>query len=293
MNDHDIIKLMEKLKDTPELGGDFDSDKLWNKFAAENDFPVHGGPASYTFRDYLEYYVWQFSHVMVKPLAVGFAVFLLLLGGWTSATNVSLNALPGDQHYPLKLSLEKAQMLLAFSPEQKAKLQVEFASRRLEEMVELSASSFEQNPNAVLLAVRQFKKEVQSINTNLKVDAQTSVQKELAKEIGRKSNTYKTTVTDSSANASEDVKEEVDEVKALLEEAEDEAVEVIITAYESSADAAASFELEKAFEKELASVQTLELNDEEKEKLEQAVVLKQEGAYRRAFQLLKEIGNRE
>lgn len=283
MNDHDIIKLLEKLKDAPELGGGFDSDALWNKFAADNDFPVHQGPASYTFRDYLEYAIWQFSHVMFKPLAFSAAVFLLLLAGWTSATNVSLNALPGDRYYPMKLSLEKAQMSLAFSPEQKAKLQVEFASRRLEEMVELTATSFAQDSGAVLLAVRQFKQEVQNIKEDLKGQTQ------LAKEIGRKTTAYKATVADSSANASPDVKEEASEVQMLLEEAEDEAVEVIITAYESASDEATSFELEKAFEKELASVNALELSAEEKEKVEQAVILKKEGAYRRAFQLLKEI----
>ncbi len=289
MNDHDLIKQLEDRKNAPELGGGFDMDRLWNRFASENDFPTGSETARYGFRDYLEFYVWQFSHVMFKPLAFSVAVFLLLLAGWASATNASMNALPGARYYSLKLSLEKAQMTLAFSPAQKAKLQVEFASRRLEEMVELTATSFEQDSSAVLLAVRQFKKEVQNIRSDLKVETQTSAQTQLAKEIGRKTTEYKVTVADSSAHSSEDVKEEAIEVQALLEEAEDEAVEVIITAHESAADEATFFELEKAFEKELANVQILDVSKKLKEKVEQAVILKKQGAYRRAFQLLKEI----
>lgn len=280
MNDREFIKLLEQMKDAPELGGNFDTEKMWNRFALQNEFPTHEEPVSYGVRDYLEFYVWQFSHAMVKPLVASVAVFLLLLAGWAGASSTSFSALPGDKAYPLKLSLEKAQLALAFDPEQKAKLQVEFTSRRLEEMVELSATAFAENPTAVRLAVQQFKKEVQSIRADLNT--------ELAKEVGRKAKTYQTTVADSTSNFSEDVQEEVSEVQALLEETKDEAVQVIITAYESADDEVTAFELKNAFEKELAAVLAMDLDEEMKAKVDLAVTLEKEGAYRRAFQLLKE-----
>lgn len=281
MSDQDIIQLFEKFKDNPELGGGFDQEKLWNRFAVENGFSTDDQSVSYSVRDYLEFYVWQFSHAIAKPLVVSLAVFVFLLAGWVGASNASFSALPGDQNYPLKLSLEKMQLALAFDPEQKAKLQVEFTSRRLDEMVELSATVYANDPSAVRLAVKQFKKEVETIRADLNVP--------LAKEVGRKAKTYQTTVADSQASLPEEMKEDVDEVRALLEETKDDAVDVIITAHEATDDEATAFELAQAFEKELQALLALELDDAAKEKLKTAISLQKEGAYRRAFQLLKEV----
>lgn len=281
MSEQDIIQLFEKFKDDPELGGGFDQEKLWNRFAVENEFPRDSKPATYGFRDYLEFYVWQFSHVLAKPLVVSMAVFVLLLAGWVSASNASFGALPGDKNYSLKLSLEKMQLALAVDPEQKAKLQVEFTSRRLEEMVELSATAYKHDPNSVRLAVTQFKKEVETIRADLNVP--------LAKAVGRKAKSYQTAVADSQASLPEEVKEEVDEVQALLEETKDDAVEVIITAHEAMEDEDTARELEQTFEKELQALLTEDLDEEQQEKLKAAISLQKEGAYRRAFQMLKEV----
>jgi hypothetical protein len=287
LNDNDIVKLLEKMKDSPELGGDFDTEKLWNRFATENGFPIDQEPVAYGVRDYLEFYVWQFSHAMVKPLVASVAVFLLLFAGWVWASNASYGTLPGDRNYPLKLSLEKVQLALAFNPSQKAKLQVEFTSRRLEEMVELAATAYAHDPSDVRFAVEQFKKEVQTIRADLKkVEKVTSTKTELAKKVRR--------INDSTADLPEEAQKDFDEVQTLLEETKDEAVEVIITAHESTEDATVAFELAQAFEKELTVVKALDLSKTEKEKVELAVTLQKEGAYRRAFQLLKEIKlNRE
>lgn len=286
MKDHDIVKLLSKLKDDPEFTGGFDAQAFWNRFARENDFPMNDEPVSYGMRDYLEFYIWQFSHVIARPMAIGMAVFALLIGGWVGASNASFNALPGDQLYSVKLTLEKFQLALTFNPEQKAKLQVEFTSRRLEEMVELAATSYEKNPTAVRLAVQQFKKEVESIREDLTQASDTAPKKELAKEVGRKTKSYKLTVADSSVNLP---KEEVKAVETILEETEEQAVEVIITAHELSDDEAAARELKQTFEKELKELQAQELSKEQQAKLELAVVLEAEGAYRRAFQALKEV----
>lgn len=289
MKDRDIIALMNKLKNDPEFNRPFDAQRSWKLVSERCGFEDQPLQERYGARDYIEFYVWQFTHAIAKPLAVSMAVFLLLIGGWIGVGNASMGTLPGDRLYSTKLTMEKVQMALAVGPEQKAKLQVELASRRLEEMVELSATSYKHSPESVRLAVRQFKKEVQTIRADLKVQTATSGQTRLAREIGRKSTAYQAGVADSSANAPEEIKEEVDEVKALLEQAEDEAVEVIITAHESTEDEATAFELEKAFEKELATVMAFELDDEANEQVELAVALKEQGLYRRAFQVLKEL----
>lgn len=283
MNDREFEKQLEALKDSPEMGANFDMQKLWDRFAQENDFPKSNEAVNYGFRDYLEFYVWQFSHTIAMPVAASVAVFVLLLTGLAGANSASFNALPGEKMYSTKLTLEKLQLATAFSSAQKAKLQVEFASRRLEEMVALTATQY-QNDASVRLAVNQFKKEVENIQADLKQE-----KTELAKEVGRKASDYQKTVADSSVNLSEDIKQEVDEVQQILEDTKNEAVEVIITAHETTEDAEAAQELQKAFEEEVAALQAKDLTDEQKQKIETAIELQKEGAYRRAFQLLREI----
>lgn len=289
MKDHDIIQLMEKLKNDPDFNRPFDVARSWKLVSERCGLDEQPAQERYGLRDYLEFYVWEFTHAMAKPLAAGVAIFLLLLTGWVGIGNASLGSLPGERLYPSKLAFEKVQMSLAFAPQQKAKLQVEFTSRRLEEMVELSATSYKHSPESVRLALAKFKKEVETIREDLKVEAAAGVKTELAREIGRKSNAYKASVADTSARVPEAVKEEVDEVQALLEETEDEAVEVIITAHEAVENEATAYELEAAFEKELLSAHALELDAAQKQKVEQAIELKKQGLYRRAFQLLKEV----
>jgi len=275
MKENEFTKLLESMKDAPEMTGGFEAQDFWNRFATDNDFSTETQPVTYGFRDYLEFYVWQFSHVIAKPMAVSFAVFALLIGGFVSASNFSFDALPGDSLYKTKLSLEKAQLAIAFSPQQKAKLQVEFTSRRLEEMVELAMSSYKVDDSAVRLALQQFKKEVDIIRADLKEEPSTTAQTPLAKEVRRKLPT--------------EIKTSVKEVQTILDETQEEAVQVIITAHESSEDAASTLELQSTFEKELAQLQTTELNADNQTKLQIALALQKEGAYRRAFQVLKEV----
>ncbi|MBI5370084.1 hypothetical protein HZA85_02775 [Candidatus Uhrbacteria bacterium] len=289
MKDQDITQLMRTLKDNPEFNRSFDAKSSWKLVSTRCGFENETKQDRYSVRDHIEFYVWSFSHAMIRPLSASVAVFLLMLAGWVGASNASFNALPGDQAYPLKLQLERTQLALAFDPVQKAKLQVDFASRRLEEMVEVSAHSYESNPAAVRLAVQQFKKEVQSIHADLKEVSSRPSQTELAKEVGRKTKNYQSTVADSSTGLPQDVKDEVSEVQSLLEQTQDEAVEVIITAHEANDDAATAYELQKAFEKDLASVTALQLSASQRAQVDQAVTLQKEGAYRRAFQILKEV----
>ena len=289
MNDQDLIKIFQKLKEDPEFNRPFDAEKSWELVSKRCGFEAEEMQINYGFRDYLEFYVFQFSHTMIKPLAVSMAVFLLLLGGFASANSSSFNALPGEPMYQVKLSLEKFQLATAFSPEQKAKLQVEFTSRRLEEMVALTATAYKDNAVAVRIAMQQFKKEVENIQSDLKQEDASSSQTELAKEVGRKTKAYQETVADSIENLPDDVKQETDVVQQILKDTQDEAVEVIITAHEATDDEAVARELEKTFEQEVATLQAKDLTLEQKQKIETAILLQKEGAYRRAFQLLKEI----
>ena len=130
---------------------------------------------------------------------------------------------------------------------------------------------------------------MENIQSDLKQKNATSTQTELAKEVGRKTIAYQETVADSSANLPDDVKQETDAVQQILKDTQDEAVEVIITAHEATEDEAVARELEKTFEQQVAALQAKELTLAQEQKIETAILLQKEGAYRRAFQLLKEV----
>ena len=276
MRDQDVIDILERCKSDEKLCRSFDSDRSWALVSKACGFEEEAEKTSYGARDYIEYYVWQFTHAALKPMAASLAVFVFLVTGWFSAVNASNHALPGEKLYRVKLSMENVRLAVALTPEQKTQLQIEFANRRLEEMVNLSASSRDDRAEAVLLAVERFKENVVSIKEEL--DAENA---ELAKVASRKADVYKTAV-ESSAELNE---EEVAEVQEIIDETKEQAVEVIITTHEASQDEETAKELEAEFEKRFAALE--EVGDEKK--LELARALQEEGLYRRAFQVLKEI----
>ena len=69
-------------------------------------------------------------------VAVTVIALLLLAGG--SAVAASSNSLPDQPLYPVKLTTEKVRLALTFSETGKAKLHVQFAEKRLEEMVQMA-----------------------------------------------------------------------------------------------------------------------------------------------------------
>ncbi len=286
MKDKDIIKLLDALKDDPTFSREFDAAKLKEDIAAKSNLDETFQLPKYGFRDYLEYYVWQFTHAMVKPMAASMAVFLLAVAGWVSAANLSSSALPGDQMYPVKIGMEQMQLTLAFNDDQRASLQVEFASRRLDEMVVVAATRATDQPESMHLALKQVKQQVETIQEKLTEDS-ASGDTELAKAVSLKVETYQTTVSNTQ-EVTEEAADEMQEVQDILETTEDTVVDVIITAHELTDDAESEQELKDAFEKELENITAL-YSDTAAEQIELAVTLKDEGAYRRAFQVLREI----
>lgn len=276
MNDKDIRNLFAQLKNDDQFVS-VEREQLSTRLSDELGFAFDVAEARYGVRDYLEYAIWQFSHAMLRPMAASVAVFLFAVTGWVSVMNASANVLPGERLYPVKVAIEQAQMALAFSPEQKAKLQVEFTSRRLEEMVSLASSEQVDNTEAVALAVSRFKQEV----TTLREDLQANEQTELAKEVNLKADVYASTVAAAPVESPE-----IEEVQELIDQTQEQAVEVIITAHEQLADEEAAAELKVTFEKEW---NRLALLHPEAAELETAQALANEGLYRRAFQVLKEL----
>ncbi len=283
--DRQIIDTLKSLKDDPAFGGGYDFAATHKQALLKNGFSLPASSHQYTWRDYLETYTWEFTHSMLRPLGAAVAVFVFAITGFISVANASGRALPGDELYGVKLGIEKAQLALAFSADSRANLQVEFASRRLEEMVELAATLHQDAPETVQVAVDRFKSEVSTIKAELQEQTGTQESKtELAKAVGRKTEAYSSTVASTSTELSPEVRTEVSEI---IEQTKDQAVEVIITAHEQTPDEETEHELALALETEIADMK-LQFGDASAEPVEAALALQAEGNYRRAFQVLKE-----
>lgn len=280
MNEKKLTTLLASLKDDPRAGGEFHFENSWKNVAQEIGLNEDVAVPSYTIRDYLEYYMWQLSHAMLKPIAASGAIFAFAIIGWVTVANASLNTLPGDRLYPVKLSMERAQISLALNEAQQTELRVEFARRRLEEMVLLSAKD-QNTTETVQLAVDRFKTEVGNIQNVLD---QSESQSDIARTVGRNVEVYSSAVASSVNDLPEAVTEEVEE---LLEETQEQVVEVIITAHEQTQNDEDAQDLSEALQKQLDAL-ALTYGDAASEAIAIAQALEAEGAYRRAFQVLKE-----
>ena len=282
--DKKLIKTLKSLRNDSDFGASLDFENIHRRAMLRNGFDVDCANVQYTLRDYVETYLWQFTHTMLKPAAAALAVFVFAIAGSISVAGASFQALPGDRLYQVKLGIEKAQLALAVDADARAQLRVEFASRRLEEMVKIAAASTSTESGSVQLAANRFKKEVVNIQQELSSEGTTQSQTEFAKSVGRKVDVYSSTV----ASTGNDLPEEVlGEVEEILEETKEQVVEVIITAHETEQDEENAHELDVALDAQIQSLVS-QYGDSASGAVATAQALREEGLYRRAFQVLKD-----
>lgn len=174
------------------------------------------------------FYGMGFSPVL-KPVGVLFALFVAVMG---SAMGVfaSVDSLPGDPLYRVKLASERARLSFAGSDEEQARLFVEFSGRRADEV-----SRILEKPATVLReaqvkeAVSNLRWQVTSVRT--KLSALHKEQKDeavpLAKLVDRKVTDVEETLSASKEKASESVRADVEEAAALVRIATVEALKVM------------------------------------------------------------------
>lgn len=279
MKERELTTLLASLKDDPRAGGEFDFDASWKRVSKEIGLNEQVPKASYAFRDYVEYYMWQLSHALLKPIAASGAVFAFAIIGWISVANASMSTLPGERLYPVKLSMERAQIALTVNDAQRAELRVEFASRRLEEMVEVSAMNTD-STETVQLAVDRFKDEVTNIQEVLN---QENPQTDIARTVGRNVEVY-SSVTSATDTLPTEVTEQVEEI---LEETQEQVVDVIITSHEQTQSEEDAQELNETLQRQISGLEA-QYADAAAAALDAARALGEQGEYRRAFQVLKE-----
>ncbi len=103
-----------------------------------------------------------FQHAVVTSL-----VFAVGIGGGLTTVSASLNSLPGDTLYTVKLTTEKVRLALAQDEAMKINLRAEFVGRRIEEMKTIVQSPVENKGDRIELALANIKIGINSVNDSI------------------------------------------------------------------------------------------------------------------------------
>ncbi|MFC1788263.1 DUF5667 domain-containing protein [Patescibacteria group bacterium] len=256
MTEQELINLLNRAKDAPELGADPEglrSKALWNRISSELKFDLSQPVRHYAFGDYVEFWMHQFSSVVVRPLAVGVSVFALVMVGWIGTVNASFDSLPGDKLYPVKLATERVRLTFASSGG-RAKLHTEFAGRRLQEAVDLGSSSDQERHSRVKAAMAQFEQELVFAGESLaKVQGKDlEGAANIAAEINQKANEYEAVLTQNS-NDSVEMKEAIENALDAVDETAGQTIDTLVTTHEQDQEAVKD-PLGKSFQNEFKNL---------------------------------------
>ncbi len=258
MNDKDLKKILRRMGDDPKFKAmdKQDLDAGWNRVALAIGAETGAPAKEFGLREYFEFLSWQFRERAVRPLVMGAAAFVVLIGGWTGMVGASFDTVPGDILYPVKIANERAQLSLAFSDEQKARLHMQFASNRLDEAVSIVASGDLERTEQARAAINNFTREIttvsQQINEIKQDDPATAT--ELAKIVDRKVDEYEAAIKQTENDLPEETKEDVTVAQETIDSADDQAVEVLVETHETTQEETTAEDLQKTFQKDLASI---------------------------------------
>jgi hypothetical protein len=101
------------------------------------------------------------GRLIFQPQYVAVMIMLFFAGSGLFGYKISQASVPGDSLYIAKRISERAQLMLAFSDESKAKLSVEFAGKRLEELKDLIKDE-SSSDNAEAAKIADLKASVES-----------------------------------------------------------------------------------------------------------------------------------
>lgn len=178
-------------------------------FGVKNDIFLSSGDI------YSEKPRFSFKNLIPNRLAVSFTSFAIILTSSILTVGASQSSLPGDALYPVKKAGEQVKLAMT-SEENKPKVEIEQAGKRLEELAKVSQNmSDSEQHNKVETLVAEFQAKVDSANTHLgelseKGKTDNSVQvAAVAKVVNAQSEKYSEALQKTAQNLPEVVKEKV------------------------------------------------------------------------------------
>lgn len=198
------------------------------------------------------FFKFTFIDLVSTRIAAGAAVFVLILGGWTTV-NAASTSLPGDTLYNVKRVTEVAQLKFA-STESKALLHSEFAQRRMEEVVALKQSEDPVKVDRVGATIQAFNKEIEAAQTELRKlkDQGRSETVAVASQLDKSIDELENVIDKGDTQVSPDA--ETLDVRDTAQEASDTVVDVVVETHEADATELSARELEEMFQGEMRGI---------------------------------------
>ena len=170
----------------------------------------------------------------MQPSLAAILLGVIVLGSSVASVGATMGSLPGDRLYPIKRTIENVQVAITPSIEEKAKIELSLASKRVDELQEVTTlAKNEQNTekasHRVKQALNEVTKQVQVAHEaveKVKETSDDSVEKiAVALDLSQRSQRIEGIIEETVNSLSEDVREEVDgEVTEVLDGVDDSAL---------------------------------------------------------------------
>lgn len=168
------------------------------------------------------------TDLVARPVAFAALLVVMVLGGWIGSVNASLDTLPGDRLYPVKLASERAQLTLATSST-KGRLHAEFASRRLNEVTLLvSQGDVSGDDTRVQVAIDGFHKQIDGAEQSALSAKDDVAVVELARVVDQKVDELETVLNLVEDTQDEGKHEAIASVLSNTEQKKEQVVDVLI-----------------------------------------------------------------
>jgi len=179
----------------------------------------------------------------------------IVFGGSITTVSAALNSIPGDLLYPLKKMTEGAQVRFASDDAAKAELHVEFAGRRVQEVVKINEEESSGNTEKIAVAVEGFKQEMDTVNKYLdqsQPDVAVQIAKMVDAQSGEREQILNQMAQTTMDQASKDI---IQQAKVVAEDAGVKAVEVMIVTHTSASSTVSAEDVKNSVESKIGDME--------------------------------------
>jgi len=172
---------------------------------------------------------------VVRPIVAIGLVIAVAASGWIASASASAGCLPGDVCYGVKIAAEKTQaavVAVTGTKKDKAKLHLEFASRRAKEVKKVVETKKTEAPKQAAVAIQKLEESIKTVNDTIKEvkEEKPSDIVEVKNEVEKTTSEIKQTLKEAGAqNANVDVTE----AKKVVKDANLNAVAAVVETKEA------------------------------------------------------------
>lgn len=199
-------------------------------------------------------------YAVVRPLVLMGLAFGIATGSWATGAFASLNSVPGDVWYPVKIGIENTTVAVVGATQgtsAKTKLQAEYATRRLDEAQKVIAE-----PEKAKEAVQRFQESMTEVNATLEAlkNTDSAVAVDIAKSMDVHATRYLQQIDQAKvlaeATGDASVKDAVNAAEFVVVATGDKTVEVYVESLAQGSDAITKAEVREIVDKKLLQIES-------------------------------------